>query len=405
MPSVQWGYFAGPPPEVVPKIKQGDVWRALAQGTWGEQWGAENGSCMGLEWTSGRPQWLCGQESACPSRTLWRCRFDPRVRKSPWRRKWQPAPGFLPGESHGQRSLVGYGPWGSEKSQTWLKHARTQNEQVTGNGPRWTESTGKLTVPGRKAQKRGNCECWGGVNRRRGEGKALQMGLSGFQSWDKHLQLSSVTQSCPTLCDPMNYSAPGLPVHHQLPESTQTHVHWVSDAIQPSHPLSSPSPPALNLSQHQGLFKWVSSSHQVAKVLEFQLQHQSFQWILRTDLLQDGLVGSPCSPRDSQRVFSNTHSSKASILRCSAFFTIQLSHPYMTTGKTIAEWGLTRTSESRDVRKWWGQKDVAPKGELGTRFQSHWGTSLWSSGYESTFQWGGQGPNPSWGAKIQNTKT
>ena len=75
------------------------------------------------------------------------------------------------------------------------------------------------------------------------------------------------------------------PVHHQLLESTQTHVHWVGDTIQPSHPLSSPSPPALNLSQHQGLFKWVSSSHQVAKVLEFQLQHQSFQWTLRTDLL------------------------------------------------------------------------------------------------------------------------
>ena len=94
-----------------------------------------------------------------------------------------------------------------------------------------------------------------------------------------------VAQSCPTLCDPMNCSTPGLPVHHQLLESTQTHVHWVSDVIQPSHPLSSPSPPALNLSQHQGLFKWVSSSHQVAKVLEFQLQHQSFQWTSRTDLL------------------------------------------------------------------------------------------------------------------------
>ena len=78
------------------------------------------------------------------------------------------------------------------------------------------------------------------------------------------------------------------------------HDHRVSDAIQPSHPLSSPSPPALNLSQHQGLFQWVSSSHQVAKVLEFQLQHQSFQWIFRTDLLQNGLVGSPCSPTDSQ---------------------------------------------------------------------------------------------------------
>ena len=98
----------------------------------------------------------------------------------------------------------------------------------------------------------------------------------------------------------MDCSMPGFCVHHQLPELTQTHVHWVSEAIQPSHPLSSPFPPAFNLSQHQGLFQWVSSSHQVAKVLEFQLQHQSFQWIFMTYLLWDGLVGSPCSPRDSQ---------------------------------------------------------------------------------------------------------
>ena len=88
---------------------------------------------------------------------------------------------------------------------------------------------------------------------------------------------SSVTQLCLTLCDPMDHSTPGLPVHHQLPESTQTHVHGVSDAIQPSYPLSSPSPLALNLSQRQSLFQWVDSLHQVAKVLEFQLQHQSFQ--------------------------------------------------------------------------------------------------------------------------------
>ena len=99
------------------------------------------------------------------------------------------------------------------------------------------------------------------------------------------VQFSSVAQSCLTLCDPMNCSMPGLPVYHQLPESTQTHVCWVSDAFQPSHPLLSPSPPALNPSQHQGLFQWVSSLHQVAKVLEFQLQHQSFHWIFRTDLL------------------------------------------------------------------------------------------------------------------------
>ena len=113
-------------------------------------------------------------------------------------------------------------------------------------------------------------------------------------------QFSLVTQSCPTLCNPMNHSTPGLPVHQQLPEFTQTHVHRVSDAIQPSHPLLSPSPPAHNPSQHHSLFQWVNSSHEVAKVLEFQLQHHSFQRNPRADLLQNGLVGSPCSPRGSQ---------------------------------------------------------------------------------------------------------
>ena len=98
-------------------------------------------------------------------------------------------------------------------------------------------------------------------------------------------QFSSVSQSCPTLGNPMNRSTPGLPVHHQLPEFTQTHVHRVSDAIQTSHPLSFSSPPAPNPCQHQGLFQRVNSSHKVAKVLEFQLQHQSFLWTPRTDLL------------------------------------------------------------------------------------------------------------------------
>ena len=93
-----------------------------------------------------------------------------------------------------------------------------------------------------------------------------------------------VAQSCLTLCDPMNHSMPGLSVHHQLPEFTQTHVHRVSDVIQSSRSLSSPSP-TFNLFQHQGLFKWVSSLHQVAKVLGFQPQHQSFQWTFRTDFL------------------------------------------------------------------------------------------------------------------------
>ena len=110
-------------------------------------------------------------------------------------------------------------------------------------------------------------------------------------------QFSSVPQSCPTLWDPMDFSMSGFRVHHQLPELAPTHVRWVSDAIQPSHPLSSPSPPALNLSQHQGLFKWVSSSNQMAKVLELPLQHQSFQWIFRADFL---LALRSCSSRDSQ---------------------------------------------------------------------------------------------------------
>ena len=99
------------------------------------------------------------------------------------------------------------------------------------------------------------------------------------------VQFSSVAQLCLTLCNPMDCSTPGLPVLHRLPEFAQTHVHWVKDAIQPSHPLSCSCPPPFNLSQHQGLFQWISSLHHVAKVLELQLQHQSFQWIFRTDFL------------------------------------------------------------------------------------------------------------------------
>ena len=99
------------------------------------------------------------------------------------------------------------------------------------------------------------------------------------------VQFSLATQSCPTLCDPIDCSTPSFPVHHQLPQPTQTHVDQVGNAIQASHLLLSPSPPAFNLSQHKGLFKWVSSAHQMAKILEFQLQHQPFQWIFRTDFL------------------------------------------------------------------------------------------------------------------------
>ena len=121
-----------------------------------------------------------------------------------------------------------------------------------------------------------------------------------FKSKLPSVQFSSVAQLYPILCNPMNRSTPGLPVHHQLPELAQTHVHQVGDAIQLSHSLLSPSPPAFNLSQHQGLFLCISSLHQLAQVLALQLQHQSFQWLFRTDFLQDGLVWSPCCPRDSQ---------------------------------------------------------------------------------------------------------
>ena len=113
----------------------------------------------------------------------------------------------------------------------------------------------------------------------------------------------SITKPCPAICNPMDCSMPGFPVLQYLPEFAQTHVRWVGDAIQLSHLLSPPSPPTLNLSQHQGLYQSVSSSHQVAKVLDsklLELQHQSFQWIFRVDFLYDWLVWSPCCPRNSQ---------------------------------------------------------------------------------------------------------
>ena len=118
-------------------------------------------------------------------------------------------------------------------------------------------------------------------------------------------QFSSVSQSCPTLCDPVDFSTADLPIHHQLKDFTQTHVHWVGDAIQPSHPLLIPSLPNFNLSQHQGRFEWVSFSHEVAKVLEFQLWHQSFHQIFRTDCLEMDSLDLP-SVQGLSKVFFNT---------------------------------------------------------------------------------------------------
>ena len=148
------------------------------------------------------------------------------------------------------------------------------------------------------------------------------------------IQVSSVAQSCLILCSPMNCNMPGFPVHHQLPEHAQTHVHWVSGAVQPSH-LSSPSPPTFNFSQHQSLFKWVSSSHQVAKVLEFQLSiSPSNEYSGLISFRMDWL--DLLAVQGTFKSLFQHHSSKASVLWCSAFFIVQLSHPYMTTGKTIA---------------------------------------------------------------------
>ena len=175
--------------------------------------------------------------------------------------------------------------------------------------------------------KRGNCVCdqgWGGI-------------IYENSLHTASVQFSSVTQSCPTLCDPMNRSTPGLPVHHQLQDFTQAHVHWVSDAVQPSHPLSSPSPPAPNPSQHQSfpmsqLFSWGGQSTGVSASASFPPKKSQgwspLEWTGWISLQSKGLSS-----------LLQHHSSKASILQPSPFFTVQLSHPYMTTGKTIA---LTR---------------------------------------------------------------
>ena len=143
----------------------------------------------------------------------------------------------------------------------------------------------------------------------------------------------SVAQSCPTFCDSMDCIMTGLPVLHHLLELAQTHVHWVGDAIQPFHFLWPPSP-ALNLSQHRVFFQWVSSSHQVAKVMELHFQHQSFQWIIRIDFLYYWWVWSCCS-RDSQESSPAPQLGSINSLDL-PFFMVQLSHSYMTTGKTIA---------------------------------------------------------------------
>ena len=148
-----------------------------------------------------------------------------------------------------------------------------------------------------------------------------------------------VTTSCPTLCDPTDCSTPGFPVLHHLSELAQTQVHWVGDAIQPALSLS-PSSPALNLSQHQGLFLRVGSLHQVARVLELQLQHQSFRWIFSIDFLEDWLIWSSCSSRDSQESsptpqFKSINFSALSLLYGSTLTSIH--DNWIATGKTTGQ--------------------------------------------------------------------
>ena len=155
--------------------------------------------------------------------------------------------------------------------------------------------------------------------------------LSLYLCYSHFLQFSSVAQSCPTLCNPMNHRTPGLPVHHQLLEFTQTHIHRVGDAIQPSHPLSSPSPPAPNPCQHQSLSNESTLRMRWPKYWSFSFSiipsKENPGLIFRMDWLDLFAV------QRTLKSLLQHHSSKASILWCSAFFTVQLSHPYMTTGK------------------------------------------------------------------------
>ena len=166
--------------------------------------------------------------------------------------------------------------------------------------------------------------------------KDISVILQFWQLWIKALFCCCwVAQSCSTLCDPVDCITPAFLVLHHLPKLVQTHVHWVGDAIQPSHALPSPSPPVLNLSQYQGLFKWVSSLHHVAKVLDLQLQHLSFQWILGVDSFRISWFDLLAVQGTLKNLLQH-HSSKTSILWLSAFFMVQHSHPHMTIGKTIA---------------------------------------------------------------------
>ena len=235
----------------------------------------------GLQQCWGFPDGARGKERVCQCKRHKRHRFHPWVAKIPCR-AWQPTPVFLPGQFNVQRSLAGYSPWVA-KSQTWLKYLNMHTHKTTLKQSKYSRNV-------------------------------------------------AIVQSCSTLWDPIDESTPGCPVLHYLPEFAQTHVHWVSDTTQPSHPLLPSSPPALNLSQD--LFQSVGSSHQVAKVLGLQFQHQSFQWVFRTEYFRTDWSDLLAVQGTLKSLLQ--HISKASILQCSAFFMVQFAHLYMTTAKTTA---------------------------------------------------------------------
>ena len=226
------------------------------------------------------------------------------------------------------------GPLSGFKNGFMEKKMATHSSILAWKSP-WTEEPGRLQSMGLHDWA---CvhECdgrWVGSNKLVELKKKKKNGFSFLTYWS----VSSVAQSSPTLCHPVDCSTPGFPVHLQFPELGQTCVHQVSDAS--NHLiLCHPPPPAFSLSQHQGLFQWVGSSHQVAKVLELQLQHQSFQWIFRTEFLPIDWLDL-LAVQGTLKSFLQHHSSKASILWHSTFFMVPLSHPNMTTEKIIA---LTR---------------------------------------------------------------
>ena len=247
-------------------------------------------NCWSVDWCVGIP--LCFEETANKYR-LW------ILVQTYWSRAAELGPGMFnrwSGPSHAQpkhkSSLV-------QPSLLPVENTKAPTGEVTW---KWKESESHSVVPD-SLRPHGLYSLWNSIGQNTGVGSlSLLQGIFPTQGLNQGFLHCNWVQSLSHvwLCDPMDRSMPGLPVYHQLPEPAQMHVHQVGDAIQPSSPLSFPSPPTFNVSQHQSLFQWVSSPHQVTKVLEFQLQHQSFQWIFRPDFLWDWLSWPPCSPRDAQ---------------------------------------------------------------------------------------------------------